>query len=377
MGQFLVCPYNNKIKKHVFMNKQIAIWAPLRYANYGDDMQALAFALLLKKEGYDVKLFQLEDSLAKEYGLKSCKTVDELCRDVNLCVIAGGALLTPSKWYKRILHKTTRVYEQDFGDLLDATYKNPNLRFCAISYGGDGIVRDPKVWLGRNRREVFSSASFIDGTVRLKGDVDMMRQLGKNVSYHADMLFQAAKYFTPRLLPPTKKYRVGFNFKKGKYLDKQLLKDIFDYAENHDDMEFHFTTTHMQKIGMDYQYLPECELKNVFINQYENPRQLLGVLASMDSFMTSMLHVGLTGLTTGTPFISYRGPGKTKTFLKEIGGEWAILPEHITFEQLKNQFWSKSRKELYSKYDTTLIEKMKADSQFHYDFCKQIAAEFA
>ena len=96
----------------------------------------------------------------------------------------------------------------------------------------------------------------------------------------------------------------------------------------------------------------------------------------MDSFMTSMLHVGLTGLTTGTPFISYRGPGKTKTFLKEIGGEWAILPEHITFEQLKNQFWSKSRKELYSKYDTTLIEKMKADSQFHYDFCKQIAAEF-
>ena len=72
----------------------------------------------------------------------------------------------------------------------------------------------------------------------------------------------------------------------------------------------------------------------------------------MDCFMTSMLHVGLTGLTTGTPFISYRGPRKTKSFLRSIGGEWAIMPENITFEELMTKIWSHSRDELYNKYDT-------------------------
>ena len=140
------------------MNK-IAIWAPLRYANYGDDMQAIAFAIFLQKLGYGVKLFQLDESLSELYNLESCATVDELCKDVNLCIIAGGGLLTPARWYKRILNRTRRLYEKDFGDLLIALKKYPNLKFCAISYGGDGKVRNPKVWYGKNRRLFFSSPS--------------------------------------------------------------------------------------------------------------------------------------------------------------------------------------------------------------------------
>ena len=191
------------------------------------------------------------------------------------------------------------------------------------------------------------------------------------------MLFKAPEYFPPRMLPATKKYRVGFNFKRGKYIDKKLLEDIYDYAETHDDIEFHFTTTHLKKVGLNYQYVPEKDSRNIFIDRYETPEQLLGVLASMDCFMTSMLHVGLTGLTTGTPFLSYRGPGKTKSFLKSIGGEWAILPEDISFDQLRTLFWSQERTVLYSKYKTAIIEQMKDDSVNHYDFCKLIASKLA
>ncbi len=46
------------------MNKKIAIWAPLRYANYGDDMQAIVFGIFLKDLGYSVKLYQLDKSLS-------------------------------------------------------------------------------------------------------------------------------------------------------------------------------------------------------------------------------------------------------------------------------------------------------------------------
>lgn len=358
------------------MNSMISIWAPLRYANYGDDMQAIAFAQLIKNMGHDVKVFQLEESLAQIYNLKIARTVDDLCKDVNLVIIAGGALLTPFKWYKRILNKAAREYETDFKDLFYATQKYPNVRFCAISFGGDGTVKNPEKWFSKWRIGFFKSSAFINGTVRLKGDTDMMRMFGRNMTFYPDMLFRACDYFPPKMLVPIDKYRVGFNFKKGRYLDKKLLKDIMDYAATHDDMEFHFTTTHMQKVGLNYQYVPEKPLRNIFIDRYENPCQLMGILASMDCFMTSMLHVGLTGLTTGTPFVSYRGPGKTKSFLKSIGGEWAILPEQITFEQLKAQIWCHTRDKLYARYDTEMIERMKTESLNQYEFCKNVVEKF-
>lgn len=355
--------------------KKISIWSPLRYANYGDDMQALAFALMLKEMGYEVKLFQLEESLAEYYHMVSSPNVDDLCKDVNLVIIAGGALLTPLNIAKRWLNSSYREYERDFRDLYAATKKYA-VKFCAISMGGDGEIRNPYLYYGMGRRLFFHSDAFLGGTVRLEGDVLQMKQtFGKKFIYYPDMLFQAPRFFHPQLLPPTKKYRVGFNFKRGRYLSQKLLNDIMEYAETHDDMEFHFTTTHMQKVGLNYQYVPEKESKNIFIERYENPCQLLGVLASMDCFMTSMLHVGLTGLTTGTPFLSYRGPGKTKSFLHSIGGDWAILPNKISFEELRCKLWNMSKNNLYAQYNVAAIEQMKRDSQNHFEFCKKIVKE--
>lgn len=252
-------------------NSVVAIWAPLRYANYGDDMQAIAFASMIKGMGYKVKVFQLEEGLAQTYGLTSCPDIDELCKDVNLCIIAGGALLTPFRWYKRILNKAAREYEHDFKDLYHATIKYPKVKFCAISFGGDGKSREPDKWYSKWRTGFFKSPSFIDGTVRLEGDVEQMKRFGKNMSYYPDMLFQAPVFFPPVILEQTDKYRVGFNLKKGHYLDKKLLGDIMEYAATHDDMEFHFTTTHMEKAGLNYQYVPTETSRNIFIDRYDLP----------------------------------------------------------------------------------------------------------
>ena len=357
--------------------KTIAIWAPLRYANYGDDLQALAFGQMIKNMGYSVKLYQLEESLANAYGMQSVNTINELCEGVNLCIIAGGALLTPFSRVKRLLHKAAIEYEHDFKELLSATYKFPQIKFCAISIGGDGLMREPSKWYSRARINFFKSDAFIDGTVRLAGDANVMKQFGKNFIYYPDMLFCTPKYFGYDKLENTRKFRVGINFKKGKYLDKKLLSDIYKYAENNDDVEFHFTTTHMQKVGLNYQYIPEKESRNIFIDCYKSPSQLLGVLASMDLFITSMLHLGLTGLSVRTPFISYRGPSKTKSFLKSIGGEWAIVDDHISFEDLRKNYFSKTRKELYNQYDRNIIEDMEAQSVKQYEFCKMTVENFA
>lgn len=356
--------------------KKIAIWAPLRYANYGDDMQAIAFALFIKQLGYDVKLFQLEEELSKIYGLESVSTVDDLCKGVNLCVIAGGALLTPFNLPKRLLNKAAVEYERDFKDLYEATRKYKTLKFCAVSMGGDGLLRSPWMWYSKSRIKFFKCDSFINGTVRLSGDVLQMAKFGKDFKFYPDMLFRVADYFIPQKLPQTDKIRIGFNFKKGRFLDQSLLEDIFKYAEINDNIEFHFTTTHMEKIGLNYQYLPPKESKNIFIDRYETPNQLLGVLSSMDVVVTSMLHVGLTGLVMGTPFLSYRGPGKTKSFLRSIGGDWAILPENVTFEQLREKFFVKKKEDLYQKYNLSVIKEMIIESEKQYVFCKDVVEKF-
>lgn len=357
--------------------KTVSIWAPLRYANVGDDMQAIAFAIHITSLGYNVKMFQLDTELAEIYGFESVSTVDDLCKDVNLCIIAGGALLTPVVWYKRLLSKPAREYEDDFKDLYLQAKKNPKLKFCALSMGGDGMVKNPKKWYSQWRIKFFSSTAFLDGTVRLSGDVEQMkRAFNKKFVYYPDMLFKTADYFKPEKLPPTDKKRVCLQFKK-RYLDENLKREIYRYAANNDDIEFHFITTHMPKVGLTYQYLPPQESRNIFIDTYQTPNQLLGVIASCDLLLTSMLHVGLMGLTTGTPFLSYRGPGKTKSFLKSIGGDWAIVDDEITFEQLRRIFFTQTREQLYNRFDVEALEKFRTESGKHYEMCTEIVKKYA
>jgi len=114
------------------IKNKIVIWSPLRYTNYGDDLQAIVFALYIKSLGWGVKLFQLDENLSSLYNVEIAPNVDELCKDVNLCIIAGGGLLTPLLLPKRILVKGYAEYEQDFKNL-NTAIKKYNTKFCAIS----------------------------------------------------------------------------------------------------------------------------------------------------------------------------------------------------------------------------------------------------
>lgn len=360
--------------------KKVAIWSSLKFTNYGDDLQALAYAMFLKTEGYQVKLFQLDKGLAKQYEVETVDTIDELCKDVKLCIIAGGGLLAPFDPIRRRLNSSYAEWELMFKDLYRATIQYGTL-FCAISMGGDGKVHTPWFYYGKWRRKFFASPNFINGAVRLEGDIEQMKKYyGKEFQYFPDMLFKSTDYFEPQLLPPTNKTRVGLNFKINRnwhYLDKQLIADLTAYANTHDDIEFHFTTTHMAYVGLNYQYLPEHETETLKIDRYTSPCQLLGVLSSCDVFVTSMLHLGLTGLCNGTPFLSYRGPGKAKKFLQSIKGEWAILDDHISFEALRKNYLLKKKEDLYRRFDTDKINQMKHGSEQNYRLCKEVCDKYA
>lgn len=356
--------------------KTVAIYAPLRFMNYGDDMQGIAIALHIKKMGYEVKILQLEEGLAKAYGLISVPTIEELLSEVNLCVIAGGAALQPYSPAYQWLSSNNRIFESYYFDMYKGIRKNSSLHICPLSIGGDGKQHCTLWSYGIGRNLLFRSKRFLNGTVRLEGDSTQMLKMGKKMVYYPDMLFRLADYFEPQILPASKKYRIGFNFKKN-YIDENMIDAILRYANEYDDVEFHFTTTHMDKANLHYQYLPEKESKNIIIDKYESPNQLLGVLGSMDLFITQMLHVGLTGLTMGTPCLSYRGPGKTKAFLHSIGGDWAILNDNITFEELRDNFFFQSREQLFNKFDVQALNSFKEESKKHYDLCTEVVNKYA
>lgn len=355
------------------MKNDIAIWAPLRYSNYGDDLQAIVFAHFIKSLGFSVIVFQMEQELADYYGLKVAHNVNELCANSKLCIIAGGALLTPFLLPQRIVSKPAYEYENDFKDLHNAG-KKFGTKFCAISMGGDGKSRNPYLYYSLSRIEFFKSPWFIDGTVRLEGDIQQMKKFGKSFKYYPDCLLQTPRWLkmSSNSSPGSNKcLKVALNFKK-RHLPKKLLDDILQYAQTHNDIEFYFVTTHLEKSGIKYEFIPENESKNVKIIKYSTPTQLLEFIKGVDVLVTSKLHLGITGLTVNTPFLIYQGPGKAKSFAKTIGGEWSVLDDAITFDDLLKNYLLVGKKNLMDRYNTAELKKIIDESKFQFEFCRNI-----
>ena len=364
------------------MNK-VAVFGPNKWCNYGDDLQSLVYALHIRSLGHEPIVYKLDQRIAQEYGLLTADTMDELVREVKLCIIAGGALLKPLVFYKRWLKRDFIEFETDFKRMLTAA-KKYEVKFCAISMGGDGKIRSLNKFYSKYRREFFSSEFFIDGTVRLQGDVEQMKQFGKNFTYIPDCLFSLKKFLSvnPTSRKEGEPIRIGFNFRK-RQIPQQFIDDVYAYAAEHKDMEFYFATTHMDKVifdyGIKYEYLPERDTDNVKFMHYEHPAQLLQFVADVDVFVASKLHLGLTGLLYGTPFVVYCGMGKAKTFLESIGGKDAVYEEDTPFSSFVAQdgLFRKPKSELMKTYDLAGLQVMVNKSWEQFEFCTRIVERYA
>jgi hypothetical protein len=364
--------------------KRVAIWGPNRWCNFGDDLQSVVFALHVRSLGYEPIVFQLDQAVAQEHELFVAENVDELLKDAELCIIAGGALLTPLHPLKQLLKEDFRLYEKDFGDLHRGA-KKYGTKFCAISMGGDGKTRNTWFWYSIFRNLFFRSKYFLNGTVRLEGDIEQMKKFGKSFVHHPDCLFSLRRFIDVAHASDKKiedPIRIGFNFRE-RQIPKSFIQSIHEYAGAHDDMEFYFASTHMDNVicerGITYEYLPEKDTHNLKFMHYETPGQLLQFMVDMDVFIASKLHLGLVGLLVGTPFISYRGMGKARTFLKSISGHDAILDDEISFSELisENGLLRKSKAELMELYDMQLLQEMVDESWKQFEFCSDVVKQYA
>lgn len=364
--------------------KRVAVWGPNRWCNFGDDLQSVVYALHLRSIGYEPVVFMLDRRIAEEHQLEVADSPDELLKNAVFCVIAGGALLTPASPPKQLLLKMRRRYARDIYELHRAA-KKYDVRVCAMSMGGDGKTRNRWFWYDLPRNLFFQSEYFIDGTVRLAGDVEQMKNFGKHFIHIPDCLFSIRKFIEVASAsdkPEGSPIRIGFNFRE-RHIPTSFIEAIHDYAEQNDDMEFYFATTHMDRAiseyNTTYEYLPPKDTHNLKFMHYETPRQLLQFVADMDVFVASKLHLGLLGLLVGTPFLSYRGMGKARTFLKSIDGHAAILDDDVKFESLvaKSGLLRKPKTELMKLYNLDLLQEMVSESWGHFEFCTKMVEKYA
>jgi len=366
--------------------KKVAVWGPNRWCNFGDDLQSVVFALHLKSLGYEPVVYMLDSAVADEHDIAVANTIDELLEGASLCVVAGGAMLTPVLPPARIIVPMRRRWQRDITELHRGAKKH-NCKVCAISTGGDGKTRNRWFWYDLPRNLFFPSEYFINGTVRLKGDIAQMRSFGKEFGYFPDCLFSIQKFIdlpssTKEKRDPGAPLKLGFNLQKRQIPDS-FIKELHDYAAAHDDIEFHIATTHMDRAIKDYdttyEYLPEKDTHNLKFVHYTTPSQLLQFVADMDVFIASKLHLGFLGILVGTPFVSYNGMGKARSFLKSLKADAAIAPDNASFESLvaPGGLLRKPTEELMKLYDMDVLQGMIDESWGHYEFCTKITKEHA
>ncbi|HCV79940.1 MAG: hypothetical protein CMP12_19075 [Zunongwangia sp.] len=348
----------------------IGIWGNYNYGNWGDDLMAIIIAEYIKKNGHRTIVYRLDEDLSKEHNIPSERSVDKLVRDSDFLLIGGGGMLVGNSLVKRLLSPIAKKFERDFKDL-NKSLKAHGKKIYPITIGGEEKM---EVSLSKSRSDFFKSDSVPGGTLRLKGDIPFVHTFNKNFIYYPDILFDIKNQFElgKTLEKPENEIWMGVNLINKNLKNEKWHLDLIEIAQKRNNLKVFFIKTHLPKYKQDYEFVPNKENDNVKIHQYTSVEGTLSLLKNLDLVISSKLHLGLTALSLGTPFFSYKGKGKTISALNSIGGSKVILKEDFNINNFL-EFYSKKENRLLSElYDLDKYNYMTSESKKHYDFIKEL-----
>lgn len=299
---------------------KVAVFGSYNYGNYGDDLMGVMFAHKLKQLGVAPIVYRLDPAFAETYGVQTTHSLDELLSGSRFCIVGGGGLLIG----KTKLSAIDREIEEDFAAFAIATQKH-NCPLYPLSIGGDG--RGAQTPFPEGRHLLFSGPTCQVATVRNESDIALMNHLGKEAVYYPDVLWSAPDYWNlpkPERNPGT--IKIGINLADTQKHHAFVSTLILLSKLNQQKIEIHLIRSHLAQCPVDYEMLPKSGQTHLRAYTYQDPVEMLGFLGSLDVLISQKLHLGLSALAMGVPFISYSGQGKTHTLLKSIGAEGAIAP---------------------------------------------------
>lgn len=346
---------------------KVAIFGSYNYGNYGDDLMGVMFAHRLKQLGVDPIVYCLDPALAKTYGIKTTRSLDALLSDVKFCVIGGGGLLTG----KSNLSALDQEIESGYEAFALATQRY-NCPVYPLSVGGDG--RGKETPLPKGRYSIFSSPTCKLTTVRNQSDIGLMKHLGKEVVCYPDVLWSAPSYWNltkhesvPGVL------KIGVNLRDTSKHRAFVSALVFVSQLSQQKVEIHLIRSHLAQYPVNHEMMPHSRQPHLRSYTYSDPVETLAFLASLDVLVSQKLHLGLSALAMGVPFISYGGQGKTHTMLNSIGAERAIASNtKLATLNLARRLATTNVEDIRSLYDFSIFGKLSEQSRQHMSLLESI-----
>lgn len=352
---------------------KVAIWGSYAYGNYGDELMALLFALYLKRLGAHPIVFCLNESLAQSYGVGTTESADELIRGSAFCVFGGGSLLSANKegpdWYSQ---QKEREYEH-FRVALEK-HKCP---LYLLSIGGDGAF-DTGVDIAPYRQRLLETGLCKFATVRQEDDVRTLQEkYSIEARYYPDVLLSIADFWdVGEDRDDNGRVNVGLNLPRSYRRSIAALHLLKDFKR---DTAFHFIRTVRSQPGterLNSELTPRKLTSNFREHGYEDPAPTLKFLSTLDVIVTSKLHIGLTALALGTPYICVGKSLKCKAFLHSIGADFAywgdLAPRDQRIRVLRTLMSQRRIDELRQRYESVSLEEQKRLSRGHLDLLRSV-----
>lgn len=292
---------------------KVAIWGSYDHGNYGDDVMAIQFAEYLKSLNTKPIVYRLDARLAALYNIQTTQSLAELFDGAAFCIIGGGGML---------VDQIPPEFESDFRALY-LTATETHCPVFPISIGGQGRRngRSLSLW----RQKFFEAGICPWATVRLEEDVELLQDLNQTAYFYPDVLLSVAQAWNiPKKTNVNERLQIGINFPDSPQC-RLLALQLFAIATIRQDIDFHFIQTYLPNSSSS-ELLPKFPSACIKHHIYSDPRTTLEFLASLDLLVSYKLHLGLTALALGVPFLNVGGPNKVRTFLKSIDAEFAYWP---------------------------------------------------
>jgi hypothetical protein len=342
-----------------------AVWGSYNYGNYGDDLMAVQFAKVLKEQGFTPWIYRLDSGIAQQFGLHTTHSLDELLNGSQFCLIGGGAMLESG----------FSENDRDF-DELKVTASQYHCPVFPVSVGGDG--RGILSELSPEKLEFWTSNICQAPTVRLTSDVALMQLMGKQAFYYPDVLWSVQKFWDiPSRSRNTSAIKhIGINIPNS-FAARLMVQQLRAIALFRQDLVFHFIRTYLPNSPINLELMPSLVSPSIRHHCYTNPKETLEFLSGLDLVISHKLHLGLTALALETPFLSLGGKGKTKSFLKSIGAEFAILDSRSKNTKLIGLLSNPKKIEQFkSQFNWILIEHLKGFSIGHLGHVEALTKSF-
>ncbi len=289
------------------MSSSIVVWGSYQWGNFGDDLMAVMTALYLKEHGFNPIVYRLNNVLAAKYKINTTVNLKKAIRCSVAIVIGGGNFLG-----------SVSLIDDDWIELEHclSCYKVP---LHVLSIGGDGHIGSPHLCPSAYR--ILSSEKVLSGTVRLKTDIDLFKQINVSISdlrFYHDMVLTTPMFFNVQESSKKNDYCV-LNLPQSvgvKVVDKMTALSDLGIGP-----AVHFASTHLEAlknesiVNIRYEFQSKNDSHNI---KYSDIESFLKALLSGSFVGSSKLHLGVTAMSYGLPFISIGGAGKTIAYLKQL-----------------------------------------------------------